>query len=220
MRDNAASPVELTVGQVAQRSGVAVSTLHFYESQGLITSRRTAGNQRRYPREVLRRVAFIRVSQGVGIPLRRIKTALDQLPDGRTPTRGDWERLSQAWRDDLDDQISRLQQLRDNLSGCIGCGCLSLDRCTLMNPDDILGRQGPGPRNLEPQLSGEPPGPCPAPEPLGTARMPEPGAVEAGRLRLVPVRVHARRPEAAAGRGPFATAQRGLGGAAGHGRRH
>jgi len=148
MPDSQASPVELTVGQVAERSGVAVSALHFYEAQGLIASRRTAGNQRRYPREVLRRVAFIRVSQGVGIPLRRIKAALDQLPDGRTPTRGDWERLSQAWRDDLDDQIGRLQRLRDNLSGCIGCGCLSLGLCKLMNPDDILGRQGPGPRNL------------------------------------------------------------------------
>jgi MerR family redox-sensitive transcriptional activator SoxR len=148
MPDSQGSPVELTVGQVARRSGVAVSTLHFYEAQGLIASRRTAGNQRRYPREVLRRVAFIRVSQGVGIALRRIKAALDQLPDGRTPSRTDWERLSQAWRDDLDDQISRLQRLRDNLSGCIGCGCLSLNLCKLMNPDDILGRQGPGPRNL------------------------------------------------------------------------
>jgi len=148
MTDNQASPVELTVGQVAERSGVAVSALHFYEEQGLISSRRTAGNLRRYPREVLRRVAFIRVSQGVGIPLRRIKAALDQLPDGRTPTRRDWERLSQGWRDDLDDQIGRLQRLRDNLSGCIGCGCLSLALCKLMNPDDVLGRQGPGPRNL------------------------------------------------------------------------
>jgi MerR family transcriptional regulator, redox-sensitive transcriptional activator SoxR len=148
MPDSQPSPVELTVGQVAERSGVAISALHFYEAQGLIASRRTAGNQRRYPREVLRRVAFIRVSQGVGIPLRRIKAALDQLPDGRTPTRGDWERLSQAWRDDLDDQIGTLQRLRDNLSGCIGCGCLSLGLCKLMNPGDILGRQGPGPRNL------------------------------------------------------------------------
>lgn len=139
---------ELTVGEVAGRSGVAVSALHFYEAQGLISSRRTAGNQRRYPREVLRRVAFIRASQGVGIPLRRIKDALDQLPGGRTPTRGDWERLSEAWRDDLDDQITRLQRLRDNLTGCIGCGCLSLGLCKLVNPDDILGGQGPGPRNL------------------------------------------------------------------------
>ena len=139
---------ELTVGQVAERSGVAVSALHFYDAQGLISSRRTAGNQRRFPREAIRRVAFIRASQSVGIPLGRIKAALDQLPDRRTPTRRDWERLSEAWRGELDDQISRLQRLRDNLSGCIGCGCLSLDLCKLMNPGDILGGQGPGPRRL------------------------------------------------------------------------
>ena len=144
----AVAPGELAVGEVAKRSGVATSTLHFYEAQGLISSRRTAGNQRRYPRQVLRRVAFIRASQGVGIPLRRIKAALDQLPDRRTPTRRDWERLSEDWRSELDDQIDRLQRLRDNLSGCIGCGCLSLDRCKLVNPGDILGRQGPGPRKL------------------------------------------------------------------------
>jgi MerR family redox-sensitive transcriptional activator SoxR len=147
-RERAVVPGGLAVGEVAKRSGVAVSTLHFYEAEGLISSRRTAGNQRRYPREALRRVAFIRASQGVGIPLRRIKAALDQLPDRRTPTRRDWERLSEDWRSELDDQISRLQRLRDNLSGCIGCGCLSLDLCKLVNPDDILGRQGPGPRKL------------------------------------------------------------------------
>jgi MerR family transcriptional regulator, redox-sensitive transcriptional activator SoxR len=147
-REQEVAPGGLAVGEVAARSGVAVSALRFYEAQGLISSRRTAGNQRRYPREVLRRVAFIRAAQGVGIPLGRIKAALDQLPDRRTPTRRDWERLSEAWRGELDDQISRLQRLRDNLSGCIGCGCLSLDRCKLVNPDDILGRQGPGPRNL------------------------------------------------------------------------
>jgi MerR family transcriptional regulator, redox-sensitive transcriptional activator SoxR len=146
--EQAVVPGELAVGEVAKRSGVAVSTLHFYEAEGLISSRRTAGNQRRYPREVLRRVAFIRASQGVGIPLRRIKAALDRLPDRRTPTRRDWERLSEDWRSELDDQIGRLQRLRDNLSGCIGCGCLSLDLCTLVNPADILGRQGPGPRKL------------------------------------------------------------------------
>ena len=139
---------ELTVGQVAERSGVAVSALHFYDAQGLISSRRTAGNQRRFPREAIRRVAFIRAAQGVGIPLARIKAALDQLPDRRTPTRRDWERLSEDWRSELDDQIGRLQRLRDNLSGCIGCGCLSLDLCKLMNPGDILGGQGPGPRRL------------------------------------------------------------------------
>jgi MerR family transcriptional regulator, redox-sensitive transcriptional activator SoxR len=139
---------ELTVGQVATRSGVAVSALHFYEAEGLIRSTRTAGNQRRFPREVLRRVAFIRASQAVGIPLRRIKDALDRLPDGRTPTRRDWERLSAAWRDDLDQRIIGLQHLQDRLSGCIGCGCLSLGLCKLVNPDDLAAQQGPGPRNL------------------------------------------------------------------------
>jgi MerR family redox-sensitive transcriptional activator SoxR len=139
---------QLTVGQVASRSGVAVSALHFYEAEGLIASTRTTGNQRRFPREVLRRVAFIRASQAVGIPLRRIKDALDELPDNRTPTRRDWERLSAAWRDDLDQRIVGLQHLRDRLSGCIGCGCLSLGLCKLMNPEDLLGQQGPGPHNL------------------------------------------------------------------------
>ncbi len=139
---------ELTVGQMATRSGVAVSALHFYETEGLIHSTRTAGNQRRFHREALRRVAFIRASQAVGIPLRRIKDALDRLPDSRTPTRRDWERLSATWRDDLDERIAGLEHLRDRLSGCIGCGCLSLRLCKLMNPDDLLGQQGPGPHNL------------------------------------------------------------------------
>jgi MerR family redox-sensitive transcriptional activator SoxR len=139
---------ELTVGQLSARSGVAVSALHFYEAQGLISARRTAGNQRRYLREMLRRVAFIRASQRVGIPLSRIKDALGTLPAGRTPTPRDWARLSAAWRQDLDDRISQLQHLRDRLTGCIGCGCLSLTMCRLANPDDILGNEGPGPRNL------------------------------------------------------------------------
>jgi MerR family redox-sensitive transcriptional activator SoxR len=138
----------LSVGQLAARSAVAVSALHFYEAQGLITSHRTVGNQRRYQRDVLRRVAFIRASQRVGIPLRTIKESLDRLGDGRTPTRADWARLSAAWRDDLDDRIAQLQRLRDSLTGCIGCGCLSLDRCQLANPGDVLGGDGPGPRNL------------------------------------------------------------------------
>jgi MerR family transcriptional regulator, redox-sensitive transcriptional activator SoxR len=148
MVTNPAEHQELSVGQVAGRSGVAVSALHFYEAEGLITSRRTEGNQRRYSREVLRRVAFIRASQAVGIPLRRIKAALDQLPRNRTPTRKDWEQLSTAWRSDLDDRIARLEHLRDRLSGCIGCGCLSLQLCKLVNPADVLGDAGPGPRNL------------------------------------------------------------------------
>ena len=139
---------ELTVGQLSARSGVAVSALHFYEAQRLISARRTTGNQRRYPREMLRRVAVIRASQRVGIPLARIRASLDTLPAGRTPTRHDWARLSAAWRQDLDQRIAQLQALRDRLTGCIGCGCLSITACQLANPDDILGNDGPGPRRL------------------------------------------------------------------------
>jgi len=127
---------------------VAVSALHYYEAEGLISARRTAGNQRRYPRETLRRVAFIRASQRVGIGLRTIRQALDRRPDNRTPTREDWARLSAAWREDLDERIARLERLRDRLTGCIGCGCLSIDRCQLTNPDDVLGAEGSGARNL------------------------------------------------------------------------
>lgn len=139
---------ELTVGEVATRSGVAVSALHFYERQGLITSRRTSGNQRRYRRDVLRRVAFIRVAQNVGIPLADVAEVLSLLPDRRTPTRKDWLRISSRWQDELDQRIHALQQLRDDFSECIGCGCLSIDRCGLANPRDILGEHGPGPRRL------------------------------------------------------------------------
>jgi MerR family redox-sensitive transcriptional activator SoxR len=139
---------ELTVGQLSARSGVAVSALHFYEAEGLISARRTTGNQRRYPRHMLRRVAFIRASQRVGIPLRTIKEALDRLPGNRTPTRKDWARLSAAWRRDLDDRIGQLERLRDRLTGCIGCGCLSIDLCLLTNPDDVLGDEGTGARKL------------------------------------------------------------------------
>ena len=139
---------ELTVGQLAARSGVTVSALRFYEAEGLIASRRTSGNQRRYGRDALRRVAFIRAAQQVGIPLRVVRDALDQLGSGRTPTRRDWARLSSHWRQDLDDRIGHLQALRDRLSGCIGCGCLSLDHCRLVNPGDVLGERGPGPQNL------------------------------------------------------------------------
>jgi MerR family redox-sensitive transcriptional activator SoxR len=148
MPSPAADPHELTVGQLAARSGVAVSALHFYEARGLISSRRTEGNQRRYRRDTLRRVAFIRASQRVGIPLRQIGEALDQLGDDRTPGRGDWARLSAGWRQDLDQRIAQLQRLRDDLTECIGCGCLSIDRCRLANPGDVLGREGPGPRRL------------------------------------------------------------------------
>jgi MerR family transcriptional regulator, redox-sensitive transcriptional activator SoxR len=139
---------EITVGQLAARSGATVSALHFYEARGLISAHRTAGNQRRYPRAMLRRVAFIRASQRVGIPLARIKAALDTLPERRTPTARDWARLSAAWCRDLDERISALQDLRDRLTGCIGCGCLSLTDCQLANPDDTLGAAGAGPRRL------------------------------------------------------------------------
>ncbi|MCF6390492.1 redox-sensitive transcriptional activator SoxR [Mycobacterium sp. MBM] len=139
---------ELTPGDMARRSGVAVSALHFYEREGLISSRRTSGNQRRYPRETLRRVAFIRMSQRLGIPLARIREALATLPDDRVPTSKDWARLSAGWRQDLEDRIVHLERLRDNLTGCIGCGCMSLKACQLVNPEDILADHGPGAANL------------------------------------------------------------------------
>ncbi|MEV4256842.1 redox-sensitive transcriptional activator SoxR [Spirillospora sp. NPDC049652] len=139
---------ELTVGQLAERSGVAVSALHFYESKGLISSRRTAGNQRRFTRDTLRRVAFIKVAQRVGIPLDRVREALATLPEERTPTTEDWARLSETWRSELDDRIAQLEKLRDDLTDCIGCGCLSIKTCALANPYDRLGDEGPGPRRL------------------------------------------------------------------------
>ncbi|MFI5844277.1 redox-sensitive transcriptional activator SoxR [Catenuloplanes sp. NPDC051500] len=141
---------EMTVGQVAERSGVAVSALHFYERSGLIRSTRTSSNQRRFSRDTLRRVAFIRASQYVGIPLATIRAALDRLPSERTPTRDDWAELSATWRTDLDARITQLQALRDDLTDCIGCGCLSLKSCHLTNPRDVLGGQGPGAHRLPP----------------------------------------------------------------------
>src|SRR3954470_18231241 len=140
--------VEPTPGELSSRSGVAVSALHFYEREGLITSRRTSGNQRRYPRETIRRVAFIRMSQRMGIPLARIREALATLPTNRVPTSKDWARLSAGWRSDLDERIVHLQRLRDNLTGCIGCGRLSLKTCLLTNPGDVLGQRGPGAAKL------------------------------------------------------------------------
>jgi len=139
----------LSVGELATRSGVAVSALHFYERQGLIHSGRNAGNQRRYGREVLRRVAIIKVAQRAGIPLASIREALDTLPDGRTPTTADWTRLSRRWRAELDARIDQLTRLRDQLDGCIGCGCLSLKACPLRNPGDVAADAGPGARFLE-----------------------------------------------------------------------
>jgi len=144
---------ELTVGEVAKRSGVAVSALHFYEAQGLIHSWRNQGNQRRYAREVLRRVAVIKVAQRAGIPLASIGEALAALPDARTPTAEDWKVLSANWKSDLNDRIARLTRLRDQLDGCIGCGCLSLGVCPLRNPWDKLAEQGPGARLLDPEAA-------------------------------------------------------------------
>ena len=145
----------LTVGQLATRSGVQTSALRFYESQGLISSRRTEGNQRRYAREMLRRVAFIRAARVIGLSLREIVSALGELPEERTPDRDDWAQLSSAWRSVLDDRISELERLRDNLNGCIGCGCLSLESCALFNTDDVLAARGPGARRLLEEAPGD-----------------------------------------------------------------
>nr|WP_256833696.1 redox-sensitive transcriptional activator SoxR [Pseudomonas oleovorans] len=139
----------LTVGQVAERSGVAVSTLHFYETKGLIHSQRNAGNQRRYRRDVLRRVALIKVAQRLGIPLADIGVALSTLPCDHMPTAADWQQLSAQWQRDLDARIEQMTRLRDQLTGCIGCGCLSMQDCPLRNPSDELGAQGAGARLLE-----------------------------------------------------------------------
>jgi MerR family redox-sensitive transcriptional activator SoxR len=144
----------LTIGDVAARSGVAQSALRFYEREGLIRSTRTGGNQRRYERAELRRIAFIRVSQQVGVTLDEIREALRSLPEGRTPTRADWTRLSARWRSKLDERIALMERLRDQLSSCIGCGCLSLKTCRLYNADDQLATGGPGARILL-GLSGE-----------------------------------------------------------------
>lgn len=147
LRQAGLSPT-LSVGEVARRAGVSVSALHFYESKGLISSERTSGNQRRYARAVLRRVAFIRVAQRVGISLGDIAAALATLPPAVAPNRADWARLSAAWRAELDERMAQLRKLRDTLDDCIGCGCLSIDRCRLRNPYDELAKQGSGPRRL------------------------------------------------------------------------
>jgi MerR family transcriptional regulator, redox-sensitive transcriptional activator SoxR len=134
----------ITIGELAARSGVATSALRFYEQRGLIQAERTSGNQRRYARSQLRRVAFIRAAQRVGLSIEEIRDAMRTLPDNRTPTKTDWERLSRNWQDRLDAQIRELERLKTKLTGCIGCGCLSLRRCALSNPDDVMADQGPG----------------------------------------------------------------------------
>lgn len=140
----------LSVGQVAKRSGIAVSAVHFYEQKGLIQSRRNAGNQRRYHRDVLRRIAVIKTAQQVGVPLAKIAHALSSLPDNKAPNIEDWAHMSSLWLDDLNHRIDTLIALRDNLSNCIGCGCLSLQHCWLRNPGDTLSQQGCGARLIDP----------------------------------------------------------------------
>lgn len=139
---------ELSVGQVAKRAGVNISTLHYYESKGLIASYRDSANHRRYHRDVLRKISVIRIAQRAGIPLKEIKTALATIPDNKKVTRADWENLSTQWRDNLEQRINELLNLRDNLNSCIGCGCLSLTDCQLVNPEDKLAEQGSGPQQL------------------------------------------------------------------------
>ncbi len=138
----------LTIGQVAARTGVATSALRFYEERGLIASERNGGGHRRYARPVIRRVAFILFAQRVGLTLEQIGDELARLPAGRTPKREDWAQLSAGWRTRVDEQIAQLERLRESLTDCIGCGCLSLDRCALVNPDDRLGVEGPGARRI------------------------------------------------------------------------
>jgi MerR family transcriptional regulator, redox-sensitive transcriptional activator SoxR len=139
---------ELSIGALSERTGVAHSALRFYETEGLIHASRSPGGQRRYPRDVLRRVSFIRIAQQVGLSLDEIRTALSSLPDNRTPNKHDWERLSGSWRPRLEAQIAMLERLRDRLTGCIGCGCLSLQACRLLNPGDAAAERGPGPRYI------------------------------------------------------------------------
>ncbi len=139
---------ELTIGELSRRTGVAPSALRFYQAEGLLRAGRSPGGQRRYPRDAIRRVSFIRVAQEVGLSLEEIRAALATLPQQRTPNSKDWERLSRSWRPRLDAQIAMLERLRDRLHGCIGCGCLSLRSCRLLNPDDRAGAQGAGPRYI------------------------------------------------------------------------
>ncbi|HET7068612.1 MAG TPA: redox-sensitive transcriptional activator SoxR [Nocardioides sp.] len=140
---------ELTIGELSERSGVATSAIRYYEGRGLVSSRRTPGNQRRYERAMLRRLAFVRTAQRVGLTLEEVEEALATLPSNRTPTKADWTRLSRGWRPRLEEQIARLERLRDTLDSCIGCGCLSLRRCSLNNPGDVVATRGPGPVFLD-----------------------------------------------------------------------
>ena len=139
----------MTIGELSTRSGVSASALRFYERQGLIAAQRTSGNQRRYPGVTLRRVALVQAGKAAGIPLERIRAALETLPEGKSPTKRDWERLSSSWRAELDRRIATLEAIRGRLTTCIGCGCLSLKTCALLNPDDRAAALGPGARYFE-----------------------------------------------------------------------
>ncbi len=136
---------DLSIGEVSKRSGVAISSIHFYENKGLICSHRNSSNHRRFSRDVLRKISVIKIAQKSGVQLKEIKEALATIPDNKTVTLDDWSRLSKQWHNQLDERINQLIALRDNLDSCIGCGCLSIDRCRLANPYDTLGDLGPGP---------------------------------------------------------------------------
>jgi MerR family redox-sensitive transcriptional activator SoxR len=150
MPNNLKSTDQLPIGQVAERSGITISAIHFYEREGLIFSTRSAGNHRQFSRDVLRRLAFIRASQRVGIPLTDIKEALDELPLKRTPKEADWGKVGKQWHKVLSAHIEYMERVRDDLFTCIGCGCLSFQRCQLVNPDDAMSIEGSGPRRLLP----------------------------------------------------------------------
>ena len=152
-RVTTAHPSVLPIGELARRAGVAASALRFYEAEGLIHGSRSASGRRQYPRDTLRRVAFLRAGQRVGLSLDELRQALASLPEGRTPTKADWERLARQWQALLDERLALLQRLRDTLGGCIGCGCLSLKACALYNPEDTVAARGPGARRL---MLGEP----------------------------------------------------------------
>lgn len=175
-------PDHLTIGELSARSGVAASALRFYEELGLLEAERTSGNQRRYPRHMLRRVAFIRAAQRVGLSLDEIADALSTLPDRRTPTKADWQRVSRNWTDRIDRQIADLQRLKTKLTGCVGCGCLSLRTCALSNPDDEQGAVAPGPAWLATE------------ENAGVTRDSTPASTRASTPAPVPVRRRSRQP--------------------------
>lgn len=140
--------LQLTIGELSRRTGVATSALRYYEREGLIDSERADSGHRRYPQATIRRVSFIKIAQEVGLTLQEIADAMSSLPDNRTPDQGDWARLSASWRPRLDAQIGMLERLRDRLDSCIGCGCLSLKKCSILNPGDIAAERGPGPRYI------------------------------------------------------------------------